>query len=104
MELQIGILRNLVKRAKTVCSTAMFLNQEIEYLKAVFTGMDECSIKRVNRTINQELHQTHRLEKTLINNGRIQKFRIMLSCNGKQGNKLLPKMKKYLKNSLPNEI
>ena len=38
---KIGTLGNLVKRAKTVCSTAMLLHQEIEHLKAVFTGINE---------------------------------------------------------------
>ena len=35
----------------------------------------------------------------VINNGGIQKVQIMLSYNGKQGNKLLSKMKKHLNNS-----
>ena len=65
MEWKIGTLRDLVKRAKTVCSTTMLLDQEIEHLKAVFTGINEYSIKTVNRTLNQELHRTHRLQKTV---------------------------------------
>ena len=52
MEWKIGALRNLVKRARTVCSTTMLLDQEIEQLKAVFTGINEYSIKTVNRTVN----------------------------------------------------
>ena len=64
-------LGNLVKRAKTVSSTAMFLHQEIEHLKAVFTGINEYPIKIINRNVNQELHRTHKLQKTVINNGGI---------------------------------
>ena len=45
MEWKIGTLRNLVKRAKTVCSTTVLLHQEIEQLKAVFTGINEYPIK-----------------------------------------------------------
>ena len=38
---KIGTLRNLVKRAKTVCSTTVLLHQEIEHLKAVFTRINK---------------------------------------------------------------
>ena len=38
---KVGTLGNLVKRAKTVCSTTMLLHQEIEHLKAAFTGINE---------------------------------------------------------------
>ena len=47
MDCKIGTLRNLVKRAKTVCSTTMLLHQDIEHLKAVFTGINEYPIKTV---------------------------------------------------------
>ena len=104
MEWKIGTIRNLVKRAKTVCSITMLLHQEIEHLKAVFTGINEYSIKIVSRTVNQELHRTHRLENTVINNGGIQKVQIMLPYNRKQVNKLLSKMKKHLNKSLPTEV
>ena len=104
MEWKIGTLRNLLKRAKTVCSTTVLLHQEIEHLKAVFTGINEYSIKTVNRIINQELHQSQRLQNTVINNGGIQKVQIMLPYNGKQGHKLLSKMKKHLNKSLPTEV
>ena len=40
MEWKIGTLRNLVKRAKTVCSTTVLLHQEIEHVKAVFTEIN----------------------------------------------------------------
>ena len=56
---KIGTLRNLVKRAKTVCFTTVLLHQEIEHLKAVFTRMNKYPIKNVIRTINQKLHQRH---------------------------------------------
>ena len=41
------------------CSTTILLQQEIEHLKSVFTAINECSIKIVNRTVNRKLHQTH---------------------------------------------
>ena len=104
MEWKIGTLRNLVKRAKTVCSTTVLLHQEIEHLKAVFTGINECPIKTINRIINQELHRSQRLQNTVINNGGIKKIQIMLPYNGKQGNKFLSKMKKHLNKSLPTEV
>ena len=104
MEWKIGTLRNLVKRAKTACSTTVLLHQEIEHLKAILTGINEYPIKTVIRTINQELHRTQTLQNTVINNRGIQKVQIMLPYNGKQGNKLLSKMKKHLNKSLPTEV
>ena len=83
MDCKIGTLRNLVKRAKTVCSTTMLLHQDIEHLKAVFTGINEYPIKTVNRTVNQEFHRTNRLQERVITNGGVQKVEIMLPYNGK---------------------
>ena len=82
----------------------MLLHQEIEHLKAVFTGINEYPIRTVIRTINQELHQTQTLQNTVTNNRGVQKVQIMLPYNGKQGNKLLSKMKKHLNKSLPTEV
>ena len=104
LEWKIGALRNLVKRTKTACSTKILLHQEIEHLKAVFTGINKYPIKIGNRTVNQELHQTHRLQNTIINIEGTQKVQIMLLYNRKQSNKLLSKMKKYLNKALPTEV
>ena len=101
MEWKIG---TLVKRTKTVCSTTVLLHQEIEHLRAIFTGINEYPIKTVNTIINQELHRSQRLQNTVINNEGIKKLQIMLPYNGKQGNKLLLKMKKHLNKSLPTEV
>ena len=104
LEWKIGALRNLVKRAKTVCSTTILLHQKVEHLKALFSGINEYPIKIVNRTVNQELYRTHRLQNTVINNGGTQKVQVMLPYNGTEGNKLLFKMKKHLNKSLPLEV
>ena len=82
----------------------MLLHQEIEYLKAVFTGINDYPIKTINRTINQEFHRYQKLQNAVINNAGIQKVQIMLSYNGNQGNKVLLKMKKHLNKSLPTEV
>ena len=77
MEWKIGALRSLVKRTKTVCSTSVLLHQEIEHLKAIFTEINEYPIKTVNTIINQELHQSQRIQNTIINNEGIKKVQIM---------------------------
>ena len=104
MQWKVGTLRNLVKRAKTVCSITVLLHQEIEHLKAVFTEINEYHIKAVNTIINQELHRSQRLQNTIINNGGIKKVQIMLPYYGKQGKKLLSKMKKHLNKLLTTEV
>ena len=92
MESKIETLRNLAKRAKTVCFTSVLLHQEIEHLKTVFTGINESPIKTLNTIINQELHPSQSVQNTVINNADIKKVQIMLPYNGKQGNKLLSKI------------
>ena len=82
----------------------MSLHQEIEHLKVVFTGVNEYSIKIVNRTVNKELHRKQRLQNTVINNGGMEKVKIMLPYNGKQSNKRLSKMKKQLTNRHPLKL
>ena len=104
MELKTGTLRNLVKQAKIAYSTTVLLHQGIEHLKVVFTGINEHPIKTVNRTVKQELHRTQRLQNTIITNESIQKVQIMLPYNGKQGNKLLDKVKKHLSNRYPLKL
>ena len=104
MQWKVGTLRNLVKRAKTVCSITVLLHQEIEHLKAVFTEINEYHIKIVNTIINQELHRSQRLQNTIINNVGIKKVQIMLPYYGKQGKKLLLKMKKHLNKLLTTEV
>ena len=64
----------------------MLLHQEIEHLKAVFTGINEYPIKAVNIIINQELHQSHRLQNTVINNGGIKKVQITPNMENKVRN------------------
>ena len=81
----------------------MLLHQEIEHLKAVFTGLNEYPIKTVIRTISQELHQTQTLQNTVTNNRDTQKVQVMLPYNEKQSNKLLSKIK-HLNKSLPTEV
>ena len=104
VEWKIGTLQNLVKQAKTACSTKVLLYQEIEHLKVVFTGTNEYPIKTVIRTINRELHRTQALQNKVINNRGIQKVQIMVPYNGNQGNKRLSKMKKHLNKSLHTEV
>ena len=74
LEWKIRTLRILFQQAKTFCSTIILLYQEIEHPKTVFTGINKYPIKFVNRTVNQELHQTYGLQNILINNGGTQKF------------------------------
>ena len=75
MESKIETLRNLVKRAKTVCFTSVLLHQEIEHLETVFPGINESPIKTLNTIINQELHPSQRVQNTVINNEGIKRFK-----------------------------
>ena len=50
-------LRNLIKRARLVSSTKLFLRNEIDYIQQVFAESNDYPRKVVNHIIDQELLQ-----------------------------------------------
>ena len=96
---KIGTLRNLIKRAKSVSSSELLLRNEISYLRNDFP------LKVVNNIIDQEFSQLVQQETTKPGNKKTQqKLQLMVPYSGNQGHKLLSKMKKQLKKTLPGDV
>ena len=99
---KIGILRNLIKRAK---SSELLLRNEISYLRNIFTEYNDFPLKVVYNIIDQELSPLVQQETTKPENKETQQtLQLMIPYSGNQGRKLLSKMKKQLKKTLPEDV
>ena len=102
---KIGTLRNLTKRAKSISSSELLLRNEISYLRHIFTEYNDFPLKIVNNVINQELSQIVQQETTKPQSKETQQtLWLMVPYSGKQGHKLISKMKKHLKKTLPEDV
>ena len=57
VEWKTGTLRNLLKRAKTVCSNDFLLDKEVKYLMKIFNEINGYSKIIANRIIQKEIYQ-----------------------------------------------
>ena len=102
---KIGTLRNLVKRAKSISSSELLLRNEISYLRNIFTEYNDFPLKVVNNIIDQEFSQLLQQDTTKPENKETQQtLQLMVSYCGNQRHKLLSKMKKQLKKTLPGDV
>ena len=102
---KIGTLRNLIKRAKSINSSELLLRNEISYLRHIFTEYNDFPLKVINNIIDQELSQLVQQETTKPQSKETQQtLQLMVPYSGKQGHKLLSKMKKQLKKTLPEDV
>ena len=102
---KIGTLKTLIKRAKTVCSNETLLKREIEHLRKVFVEINNYPKNMVNRIIKQQLSNTF---ETVRENDQTKEptetVQLIVPYTGKQGNKILSKMKKNLSKALPDKV
>ena len=102
---KIGTLRNLIKRAKSISSSELLLRNEISYLRNIFTEYNDFPLTVVNNIIDQELSQLVQQETTKTQNKETQQtLQLTVPYSGHQGHKLLSKMKKQLKKTLPEDV
>ena len=94
VEWKTGTLRNLLKRAKTVFSNDILLDKEVKHLMKMFHEINGYPKIIVNRIIQQDIYQNQRELKPPESNDTSSKFQLILPCPGKQGNKLIEKLKK----------
>ena len=99
---KIGTLRNLIKRTKFISSSELLRRNEISYLRNIFTEYNNFPLKVVNNIIDQELSQLVQQETTKPQNKETQQ--LVLPYSGNQGYKLLSKIKKQLKKTLPEDV
>ena len=91
---KIGILRNLIKRAKFISSSEIrnLLRNEICYLRHIFTEYTNFPLKVVNNIIDQELSQPAQQEATKPQSKETQQtLEPMVSYSGNHCHKLLSK-------------
>ena len=102
---KIGTLRNLVKRAKSISSSELLLRNEISYLRNIFTEYNDFPLKVVNNIIDQEFSQLLQQDTAKPENKETQQtLQLMVSYCRNQRHKLLSKMKKQLKKTLPGDV
>ena len=102
---KIGTLRNLIKRAKSIGSSELLLRNEIGYLQYIFTEYSDFPLKVVNNRIDQELLQSAQQETTKPQSKETQQIlQLMAQYSRNHGHKLLSKIKKQLKKTLPDDV
>ena len=102
---KIGTLRNFIKRAKSINSSELLFRNEISYLRHIFTEYNNFPLKVVNNIIDQELSQPAQQETTKPQSKATQQtLQLMVHYSGNRGHKLLSKMKKQLKKTLPDDV
>ena len=102
---KIGILRNLIKRVKSISSSELFLRNEISYLRHIFMEYNDFPLNVVNNIINQELSQPAQQKTAKPQSKETQQtLQLIVPHSGNHGHKLLSKMKKQLKKTLPEDV
>ena len=92
------------KRAKFISSSELFLRTEISYLRNSFTEYNDFLLNVVNNIIDQELLQLVQQETKLQNKETQQTLQLMGLYSREKGHKLVSKMKKQLKKTLPEDV
>ena len=102
---KVEILKTFIKRGGAVCSNENLLKTEIEHLRKVFVKMSSKPRHIVNRVINQELSQN--LE-TIQENDQTEEptetAQLIVPYTGKQGHKIISKVKKDLSKALSSKV
>ena len=102
---KIGTLRNLIKRAKSICYSELLLRNGISYTRNTFPEYNGFPLKVVNNIIDQELSQLVQQETTRPQSKETQQtLQLMVPYSANQSHKLLSKMKKQLKKTLSKDV
>ena len=103
-ELKIGTLRNLIKRAKLIRSGESLVKEEIKYLTKVFHEVNDYPMSIINTVAQQELNDSQSKNRRAETNQTSNKIQLNLPYSGKKGKKLITKMKKYIRKTLPENV
>ena len=98
-------LNSVIKRAELICSTEEYLKLEIAHIKEIFCNLNNYPKKYVQRTIDNILHTKDQITgDTNTKNEETTYIQMNLPYTGKKGTNLISKMKKLLRNSLPENV
>ena len=103
-EWKIGTLRNLIKRAKLICSDESLVKEEMKYLTNVFHEVNDYPMSIINTIAQQELNDSQSKNRRAETNETSNKIQLNLSYSRKHGKKLTTKMKKYIRKTLPENV
>ena len=97
-----GTLRTIVTRGFEICSTDTFLEEEIEYIRAVFYHQNNYPLWLIDKIIN-EVKEKPKVTKVDNVESCDKKHRLVLPYKGDRGNHILRSMKKYVRKLLPKK-
>ena len=92
-------LRNLVKQIKCISSDIILVREKIKYLTKVFYEVNDYPMSIINTITQQELNDSQNENRRAETNKTPNKTYLILPYSGKQGKKLITKMKKHQEKS-----
>ena len=92
-----GIIRTIVARAFEIWSTDKFLEEEIEYVRAVFYHQNIYHLWVINK-ITKEVKEKPKATKVDNDKSGDRKHRLVLPSKGNKGAHLLRSVEEYVKN------
>ena len=103
-EWKIGTLRNLIKRAKLICSDEGLVKEEMKYLANLFHEVTNYSMSIINTIAQQELNDSQSKNRRAETYKTSNDIQLILSYSLKQGKKSITRMKKYMRKTLPENV
>ena len=103
-EWKIGTLWNLIKRAKLICSDESLVKEEMKYLTKVFHEVNDYPMSIINTIAEKELNDSQSKNNGAETNETSNKIQLILPFCRKQGKKLIRKIKKHIRKTLPENV
>ena len=104
---KIGTLHGLLQRAFTICSDKAKVEEEIRYLKSVFTKINNYPINVVENIIKKVRNKNIHAEKDAqreIESDTVSRPHMSLPYGGDKGNTIIKKLKRTLNSILPTTV
>ena len=98
-ECKIWALRNLVKQINCISSDISLAREKMKYLTKVLHEVNDYLMSIINTITQQELNDSQNENRRAETNKTSNKIHLILPCSGKQGKKLIKKMKKHQEKS-----
>ena len=87
-----------------ICSDESLVSGEIKYLTRIFHEVNDYPRPIINIISQKELNDSQSKNRRAETNETSIKVQLILPYSGKQGKKLITKLKKYIKKTLPENV
>ena len=94
-------LRNAFERPKLICSDEGLVKEEKKYLTKIFYEVNDYRMYLINTTAQQQPNDSPGKNRRAEANKTSNKTQLIFPYSGKQGKKLITKMKKHIRKTLP---